>query len=1043
MQLLSWLRQRTGANDPRQAKRQRNRKAKQSPRSRPWLEAFEDRTLLSTLVVLNNLDDGSAGSLRALIAAASSGDTITFDPQSLSSSSTINLDPTKGELFINKDLSITGLGVANLTISGQNSGQNATRVFEVAAGANVSLADLTVTGGNGVPNNPKGLHSNRGGGIVVDENSTLTITGSIVSANSVTANGGGGLGGGIADYGTLTVSDCTVTGNHANTTYGGGIAVFFGTLTVNDGSIISNNEAKTYGGGIAGVASMMTVSDSMLSENSTDQLDGGAINVGGGSLTMTGCTLSGNTAAENGGGISTQTSLATTLGGTTVISPAATTVSSSTLTGNSVGLSLKAGDGGGIFNGGLHKDGIFYPGTLTVNASTLSNNSAGSGGGISNRATLTVSASTLSNNSAYNGGGAIESAGIATDVSVAQISGSTISDNVVTDGTFGGGGGISNFGMMTVSACTLSGNSAGLIPNFGGGGAIANGGSLIISDSILLNNAGPDGGGIANGGQLWISGCTISGNSATQIGGGISNSYSGTITVSACVLSGNSARNIYGGEGGAIYNGGALAVSDSTLANNSAAYGGGIENFGPLSISGSTISGNSATVEGGGIFTDLTGTHDYSFALADSIIAGNSDSFGASDILGAVGTGVKTGQPVVSAFNNLIGNSSGLVSGLTNGVNGNRLDLTADQIGLAPLADNGGPTQTMALLPGSLALGAGAALDQLAAALAPTDTTLSLPNMNYLDPDSGSPDLRIDSLVPGFTVLRIDDEQLLVTAVSGDAITVKRGYNGTAAADHAVGAGVYSAFDQRGLLRAIPPCIGAYEAPSLTLDNTSLDLGTTTYGTAGSTLTYTLSGNALVGDVIITAPFSVELSTNGANWSTSLTLTPSNSTLASTSIDVRISAGANAGNLSGVIQDISSGANEVDVSLSGLIKPATLTITPASNQSKIYGDAVPTLNFSADGFGLPLAARWPPSSTPIRSATPPLTRPRSPGAMAANRQARSPAPAHLRLQGRTPMLTRSTRPPACKSATTWATRRRLRSVTKRLSQALAKAWSRG
>lgn len=67
-------------------------------------------------------------SLREAISAANSGDQITF-AQGLSGS-TINLDPAKGELLINNDLSIVGLGAANLAVSGQNK----SRVFEIAAG---------------------------------------------------------------------------------------------------------------------------------------------------------------------------------------------------------------------------------------------------------------------------------------------------------------------------------------------------------------------------------------------------------------------------------------------------------------------------------------------------------------------------------------------------------------------------------------------------------------------------------------------------------------------------------------------------------------------------------------------------------------------------------------------------------------------------------------------------------------------------------------------------------------------------------------------
>ena len=89
----------------------------------PRLECLEDRWVPSTLTVLNNLDSG-AGSLRADIAAAHSGDTIVFAPSL--DGQTITL--TSGELLINKNLTIAGPGAGELTVSGND----ASRVFEVA-----------------------------------------------------------------------------------------------------------------------------------------------------------------------------------------------------------------------------------------------------------------------------------------------------------------------------------------------------------------------------------------------------------------------------------------------------------------------------------------------------------------------------------------------------------------------------------------------------------------------------------------------------------------------------------------------------------------------------------------------------------------------------------------------------------------------------------------------------------------------------------------------------------------------------------------------
>src|SRR5205085_9284774 len=112
------------------------------PRFRPQLEALDERWLPSTLTVTNNLGFG-AGSLRAEIGIAQSGDTIVFD-QSLRGQ-TIAIDtnaPFDGggsyEIVIDKSLDIEGPGASNLAINGGN----IARVFRVTAGAQVTLSGL-------------------------------------------------------------------------------------------------------------------------------------------------------------------------------------------------------------------------------------------------------------------------------------------------------------------------------------------------------------------------------------------------------------------------------------------------------------------------------------------------------------------------------------------------------------------------------------------------------------------------------------------------------------------------------------------------------------------------------------------------------------------------------------------------------------------------------------------------------------------------------------------------------------------------------------
>ena len=115
--------------------------ARRRRRFRPRLEGLEDRTVLSTLTVTNALDSG-AGSLRAAIKAAGSGDTIVFAPSL--NGQTITL--TSGELAISKSLDIEGPGAGLLAISGND----ASRVFDVSQNqkpVTVTIAGLTIENG--------------------------------------------------------------------------------------------------------------------------------------------------------------------------------------------------------------------------------------------------------------------------------------------------------------------------------------------------------------------------------------------------------------------------------------------------------------------------------------------------------------------------------------------------------------------------------------------------------------------------------------------------------------------------------------------------------------------------------------------------------------------------------------------------------------------------------------------------------------------------------------------------------------------------------
>jgi len=245
----------------------------------------------------------------------------------------------------------------------------------------------------------------------------------------------------------------------------------------------------------------------------------------------------------------------------------------------------------------------------------------------------------------------------------------------------GAGGAIFNgSGTLTVTNSTLSNNSTTLA--LASGGAIYNGGTAIITNSVLRDNttAGANGGAILNLGSMAVESSTISENSATlSSGGGIYNE--GTLDVAQSTLRNNSAFI----EGGGIYNeGGMLKMTNSTLNGNSASEGGGIFNLGTANVTSSTLSGNSGSDEGGGVF------NLGSMTVHSSIIA-----------LNTAPTSPNLSGSVTSLGYNVVGDSTFIPT------TGDQIGVTAAQLKLGPLANNGGPTQTMELCMDSVAIDAG------------------------------------------------------------------------------------------------------------------------------------------------------------------------------------------------------------------------------------------------------------------------------------------------------------------------------------------------
>src|SRR5439155_16021509 len=180
--------------------RKAGRKFARVSRFLPRLESLEDRTVPSTLTVMNNHDAG-AGSLRAAIAAVPSGDTIVF--ASSLNGQTIAL--TSDELAIKKSLDIEGPGADKLAVSGSDT----FRVFDIVnQGLTVTIAGLTITHGHG---GGGGFGSGGGGGAILNASSTLNVAHDVLSNNEADTRGGG-----ITNQnGMLTVTDTTFIGNQA------------------------------------------------------------------------------------------------------------------------------------------------------------------------------------------------------------------------------------------------------------------------------------------------------------------------------------------------------------------------------------------------------------------------------------------------------------------------------------------------------------------------------------------------------------------------------------------------------------------------------------------------------------------------------------------------------------------------------------------------------------------------------------------------------------------------------------------------------------
>jgi len=531
--------------------------------------------------------------------------------------------------------------------------------------------------------------------------------------NSYDLRAGGAVS--INGVGETRITDCIFEHNWTGDGYDGGvtpagIAVRDGGAAGRGGAVFVNSPAP------------LTVTDSVFLDNRTgtggtgagaDSLggkggDGGALYYdrgwwgGSGSLTLTGDTFTGNETGPGGHGAAQNGSAGD--GGAVSFRAGALAVGSSTFGDNTAGNGTdgapgysangSGGGGGGAIFAETMGGASAGPAANAISGSTFTGNAAGFGG--------------HGTPAAGNGGGGGHGGAIVFFLhgdSTLTLAGDTFSGNSAgrggqgeAQGGFGGdGGGVSVFGQgaLTVSGTTLTSNSTGdggssvsAGGGFGGrgGGLYSDVPSNVTTSSFTTNHAGIGGGticgdgfctggGISTGKDLTVGDSTFTGNTAPQ-GGGIWSVGDGTTTITGSTFAGNTA--VHGG-GAITFAWGTLTVANSTFSGNTAGSGPGGGLFiykGTARVTNSTLSGNQGDISGG-VYNG-----EGALLIANTILADN----GTYD--------QNCGGEIVDLGGNISFNGSGCPG--TFGTGNPNLGL---------LEDNGGPTWTMALDPGSAAIG--------------------------------------------------------------------------------------------------------------------------------------------------------------------------------------------------------------------------------------------------------------------------------------------------------------------------------------------------
>jgi uncharacterized repeat protein (TIGR01451 family) len=629
-------------------------------RVRLCLEALEGRTLLSNPATTGEL-----------ITAIQNANNNPGTPTTITLAANTTFDFTSANNSTNGANALPVI-TANITIVGngdtlERSGTAAFRLFDVASGGSLTLEDLTLTGGLA-----QGTGVAAEGGAVYNAG-TLNLSGVTAKSNiaqgskgafdgdgtdGTGGSGGAGLGGGLyVAMGTVTLSNDTLSGNHAQGGTGGSGA------GSRDGGGAGGSGGAGLGGGLYVAAGSVTLSNDILSGNDAQGGNGGN-GVGGSGVNA-------NTGGTGGAGS----------GGGLYVAAGSVTLSNDTLSGNQA----QGGNGGNGGNGGKNGNG--------------GSGGAGLGGGLYvAMGSVTLSNDTLSGNQAQGGNGGTGGGEAGFKGGNGGSGGAGLGGALYVDEPF------VEAGNVTLSNDTFSGNHA-QGGNGGTGGTGGGNGGNTSAGGGGSGGAGSGGGLYVAGGTVTLSNDTLSGNQA-QGGNGGTGGRTGT------GVKGGNGGSGGAGLGGALYvdepfvEAGSVTLSNDTLSGNHAQGGNG----GSANNLDGGDGGNGGNATGGGLYIVSGSTT----ILANTLIAQDTLTAGTGGTGNSThGSAGRASDPdvsgtVTSSDHDLIGDSSGFTATTSTG---DLLNLTASQ--LAGLLDpngpqsNGGPTKTIALPTGSLAIDAG------------------------------------------------------------------------------------------------------------------------------------------------------------------------------------------------------------------------------------------------------------------------------------------------------------------------------------------------